>query len=88
MKKPPFAHVLIMEHPNIETSVAASATLEEIEEALRAGTRSRWVGLTDNEIIETLNENGWRVRIFACIAYRKGQSSIELKPFAHAAKAA
>jgi hypothetical protein len=88
MKKPPFAFVLVMEHPNAETTVAACATLEEIEEALRAATGARWVGLVDDEIVETYAENGWRVRIFACTAHRKGQSSIELVPFARTGKAA
>jgi hypothetical protein len=88
MKKPPFAYVLIMEHPNAETSVAACATLEEIEEALRAVARARWVGLADSEIVETLTEAGWRVRIFACVAQRKEQSSIELVPFARTGVAA
>jgi uncharacterized protein YchJ len=88
MKKLPFAYVLVLEHPNVETTVAACATLEEIEEALRASARATWVGLTDSEIVETYTENGWRVRIFACFAQRKGQSSIELVPFARTGVAA
>jgi hypothetical protein len=88
MKNPPFAYVFVMEKPNVATTVAASATLEEIEEALRKAARARWVGLVDSEIVETLNENGWRVRIFACIARGKGQSSIELVPFARTGVAA
>ena len=88
MKKPPFAYVLVMEKPNVETTVAACATLEEIEEALRAAARATWAGLVDDEIVETYTEDGWRVRIFACIAHRKGQSSIELVPFARTGVAA
>jgi hypothetical protein len=88
MKKPPFAYVLVMEHPNAETTVATCATLEEIEEALRAAACATWVGLVDDENVETYTENGWRVRIFACFAQRKGQSSIELVPFARTGEAA
>jgi len=88
MKKSPFAFVLVMEHPNAGTSVAACATLEEIEEALRTASRSRWVCSIDDEIVEAYTEAGWRVRIFACTAHRKGQISTELKPFARATKAA
>jgi hypothetical protein len=88
MKNLPFAHVLYMEHSNGVTSVAACSTLKEIEEALRFEATSRWVGVGDNEILELLTEEGWRVRVFACTAHRRGQVSTELVPFARTAEAA
>jgi phosphopantothenate synthetase len=87
MKKP-FAYALYMEHASGEASVAACATLEEIEEALRNAVASRWVGVVDAEIVETLAEDGWRVRVFACTAHRRGQVSTELQPFTRTAKVA
>jgi len=86
--KAPFAFVLIMEHPDFGTEVAACSTLEEIEEALRRAAYARWVSIVDSEIVETLSEHGWRVRVFACTACRKGQISTEVEPFARAAKVA
>jgi hypothetical protein len=88
MKNLPFAHVLYMEHSNGATSVAVCSTPEEIEEALRKAATSRWVGINDGDIIETLTEDGWRVRVFACTAHRRGQVSTELVPFARTARVA
>jgi hypothetical protein len=88
MKKPPFAFVLYMEHPDFETSVGVCPTLEQIEEALRRHAASTWTGLVDDEIVETLADHGWRVRVFACTAQRSGQLSTELVPFARKAAAA
>jgi len=80
--KAPFAFVLIMEHPDDGTEVAACSTLEEIEEALRRAADARWIGIVDSEIVEVLRDANWRVRVFACTARRKGQISTELEPFA------
>jgi hypothetical protein len=88
MKKLPFAFVLYMERPDGETSVGVCATLEDIEEALRSAAASRWVGVVDDDIVETLTEDGWRVRIFSCTAHRSGQVSTELVPFARTARVA
>jgi hypothetical protein len=88
MKNLPFAFVLYMEHANGETCVGAGPTLEDIEEALRKAATSKWVGINDGEIVETLAEDGWRVRVFACTAHRRGQLSTELVPFARTAKVA
>jgi hypothetical protein len=88
MKKLPFAFVLYMERLDGETSVGVCSTLEDIEEALRSAATSRWVGVVDDDIVETLTEHGWRVRIFACTAHRGGQVSTELEPFARTARVA
>jgi hypothetical protein len=88
MKNLPFAFVLLLEHADGETSVAACSTLKEIEEALRFEATSRWVGVGDNEILELLTEEGWRVRVFACTAQHRGQVSTELVPFARTARVA
>jgi hypothetical protein len=88
MKKLPFAFVLYLERPNGEASVGAGATLEEIEKALRDAVASRWVGVVDDDIVETFTQNGWRVRVFACTAHRGGQVSTELEPFARTARVA
>jgi phosphopantothenate synthetase len=88
MKKSPFAYVLYMEHSDGETSIGVCGTLKDIEEALRNSAASRWAGLVDAEIVETLAEDGWRIRVFACTTHGRGQISAELTPFARTAKVA
>jgi hypothetical protein len=81
--KTPFAFVLYIERDNDEHHlVSLWQTLDAAEEALRDYAASMFVGFCDGEVVETLAEDGIRVRIFACTEKRNMQTSTELQPFA------
>jgi hypothetical protein len=80
--KEPFAYVLYIDRGTEEHLVSLHKSLDEAEDALRAYSRTIVVGPNDNEIIEVLAEDGVHARIYACTLQRRGQSSVELVPFA------
>jgi hypothetical protein len=90
MKEAPFAYVLYIEHEHgrAETLVSVHASLAEAEDALRDYVAGMFVGhFRDDEIVETLIEEGQQARIYACAwehtKKRKTQTSVEVEPFAH-----
>jgi hypothetical protein len=78
--KEPFAYVLYI-HSRTREFVSLHQSLDEAEEALRAYAGTIFVRLNDNEIVETLTDDGMYVRIFACAMERNTQISTELRPF-------
>jgi hypothetical protein len=87
--KEPYAYLLYIDRGTEEPLVSLYRSLDEAEDALRAYVQTIFVGpQCDGEIVETLAEDGIRVRIFACTEKRNTQVSTELQPFARSAKAA
>ena len=88
MNEAPFAYVLHIEHEHgrAETLVSVYANLDEAEDALRDYVKRVFVGhFSDDEIVETLIEEGQHVHIYEC-AYdkkRKYQTSVKVMPFEH-----
>jgi hypothetical protein len=80
--KEPFAYVLYLDRGPEEHLVSLHKSLDEAEEALRAFAQTIVVGLSDNEIVEVLAEDGVHARIYACTLQRRNtQSSTEVQPF-------
>ena len=89
MKEGPFEYVLIVEHDHIRGGglilLSVHSDLDETEDALRAHAASIWVDPSDDEIIETLTEEGQQVRIYACAwehTKEATQTAFEVEPFA------
>jgi hypothetical protein len=76
----PFAYVLYIDSRTREF-VSLHQSLDTAEDALRTYAASIFAGLNDNEIVETLTEDGTYVRLFACARERNKQNSTKLKPF-------
>jgi hypothetical protein len=85
--KEPFAYVLYI-HSRTREFVSLHQSLDEAEDALRAYAGTIFIDLSDDNIVETLTEDGTHVRIFACTMERNKQISTKLKPFTHTAEAA
>ena len=86
--KEPFACVLHIEHDNAEHLVSLYRSLDEAEDALRVFAATVFVGLGEDEIVESLAECGEHVRLYSCAMKRGKQISTEIQPFTRAAKAA
>jgi hypothetical protein len=84
----PYAYVLYIDRGTEEHLVSLHQTLDGAEAALRAYAAKIVIGPSDDDIVETLAEDGIHVRIFACTEKRNMQISTELQPFARTAKAA
>jgi hypothetical protein len=86
--KEPFAYVLYIDRGAEEHLVSLYQSLDDAEAALRAYAQTIVIGPSDSEIVEVLAEDGVRARIYACTQQRRGQSSVELVPFADGTAAA
>jgi hypothetical protein len=86
----PFAHVLYIEHDVDEHIVSVHQTLEQAEDELRVFAKAIFEGdeTSDDKIVETLAEFNKHARIYAVVTVVGGQTSAEITPFAHVAKAA
>jgi hypothetical protein len=79
----PFAYVLIAERRgDLEPQISLYQTLEAAEAALRAYAANLYVGLGDDEIVETLSADEHCAHIYAVRSKRGGQASVEVQPFA------
>jgi hypothetical protein len=83
--KESFVYVLYIERDTEEHLVRLYRSLDEAEDALRAYSRTIVVGPSDDDIVETLAEDGIYARIYACTTKRDGQVSSEIIPFARKA---
>jgi hypothetical protein len=87
--KAPITYVLYIDRGPEEHLVSLWRTLDDAEDTLREYAGTIFVGVTDDDdIVETLAEDGKHVRIFACTMKHNRQISTELKPFTRAAKVA